>query len=848
MIAYRFGPVEVHADQRSLLIDGKPATLGARAFDVLVTLAEHAGRPVSKNDLLDAVWRGVVVEENNLQVQISTLRKLLGARAIATIPGRGYCLALVADAAPTGEPTGKSADGQSGRTAATARPLPEAPVLYGRAADITVLADLIRARHLVSVVGPAGIGKTRVAQAVVHVLHDAFADGVFFVDLASLADADLVPGTILRAIGAAMGGAANSDADTVAQSLADRRMLLVLDNCEHVLDAVDRLAAALRSRAPAVHVLITSQELLRQPGEHVYRLGPLAIPNASALQAAAATGAVELFVARARAAERRFELRDDNVAIVVEICRRLDGIPLAIELAAARVPLLRVEGVRDRLDQRFRLLTAGSRLALRRHQTLLAALEWSYALLSEAERFMFDRLGVFVGSFSLECAQDLAAADAMDEWQVLDHLGALVDKSLVNVEQGAPTRYRMLETTRAFALEQLASRGETEAAMRRHAELMLQVFEHFYATMLDEPRLITAVDRLAPDLDNVRGALRWAGAADGDRALAVALFGAVCARLGYFHYLIDKTERWQWCETLWPFAASAPAPHAARFWLACSEVGAAFAPAKGVEAAQRAVTLYRELGDRLGTHLACKQLAFASLQTGRLDAAMEALDQALALFDPAWPSWLRGQLHNVAALVLMHAPGALGAARAQAVEYLAAARQADSYTDVSGALAILVSAELALGNIDQAVALAGESVARHRVKPYASDDGLSLRSLATALMSGNRLDEAERAYRDALALVRRNYGTGAFVLYDAASLVALRGRIDDAARILAYAERVYDDQGRMPRLIARQLAERLLARVTAERSPDVAAQLRAEGRALTDDEACALAFPPVGAR
>ena len=373
--AYRFGLFEMQPDQRRLLIDGDPVALGSRAFDVLLALAERAGQLVTKIELLELVWPGVIVEENNLQVQISTLRKVLGPHAIATIPGRGYRLALAPDDASTEAARFESAPPATLAGSAALPDAPtESPALYGRAEDIAALSDLIRHHALVTVVGSAGIGKTRLAQAVVHELRNEFADGVVLVELAPLADPALVAVTVARALGL-MVGDVRTAVDLAAQALAGRRLLLVFDNCEHLLASVDHMLAALRKGAPSVHIVATSQELLRHPDEHVYRLGTLALPDEATVSSAREAGAVELFVARVQAVRPRFLLSDENVGAVVEICRRLDGLPLAIELAAARAPLLGVEGVRERLGERFRLLTAGSRLALLGNQTLRGA--WS---------------------------------------------------------------------------------------------------------------------------------------------------------------------------------------------------------------------------------------------------------------------------------------------------------------------------------------------------------------------------------------------------------------------------------------------------------------------------------------
>ncbi len=840
MTAYRFRSFELQPDQRQLLVEGRPIALGARAYDVLLVLAERAGRLVSKNELLELVWPGLVVEENNLQVQISTLRKVLGPQVISTIPGRGYRLALAPDDASQPD----QAPSTPAMPADDDDAVSESPRLYGRDDDIAALSDSVRRHALVTVVGPAGIGKTRLAKAVTHQLRIEFPDGAHVVDLAPLGDPALVVVTTARALGLTAGDELAA-LDLTVKALASRRLLLVLDNCEHLLDALDRMVAALRTGAPSVHILATSQELLRHPDEHVYRLGTLAVPAEATVAATRDAGAVELFVARTQAVEPQFVLGEDNVGAIVEICRRLDGIPLALELAAARVPLLGVEGVRERLDERFRLLTAGSRLALRRHQKLSAALEWSYQLLTEAEQAVFDRLGVFAGSFSLQCAQRLASDAAMDEWAVLDHLGALVDKSLVSADSGASPRYRMLETTRAFALQRLAVRDATTQTMRRHAEVMLELFEDFHRDMLRSTPPAKRAAQLAPDIDNLRGALRWASESGGDSRVAVALLGAVGSGQGYFHYVVSKAEASRWCETLRPLVDDTiPAMDAARFWLACAEQGASISPRAAIEDANRALLLYRNLGDRLGAYFACNMVMYASRQGGHMEEARHALDDALELRDPAWPPWVRAPLDNIAGIVLSDL-GAVSEARAHLLEYLAASRQMGSLVDEWTARSILVDLDMQEGKVQQAGAAASEMLAGAPVSREHLGDGRNLRTLATALMSAGRLEEADALYREALSMVKRNFGAGAYVLYDAATLLALRNCYDDSARVFAYAESYFQAKGFRPRRVAVRLRERLLSLLAAQRTPETLAQLFDEGHRLTDDEACALAFRPV---
>jgi predicted ATPase/DNA-binding winged helix-turn-helix (wHTH) protein len=525
---YRFGRFAMHAASRQLLVDGQPASLGARAFDVLHALIERRERLVTKNELLDLVWPVLVVEENNLQVQISSLRKLLGAQAIATIPGRGYRFTAAFDGADGGtqnlvasglRPAAKPADAPvAPRTNLPA----ELPQLYGRDTDLTALRRLIDEHRLVTVVGAGGIGKSRLAQAAAHALSARWPDGVWMVELAGLSDPALVPNAVAQALHIAMPGQSAAQDELVA-GMAPRTALLVLDNCEHLLDAVAVLVQAVMQGAPNVTLVATSQEPLRLPAEQQYRVVPLAVPSTTDAGDARDFGAIALLEARVRAVDPRFALNDESVPMAIDICRRLDGLPLAIELAAARVATLGLRPVRDKLDERFRLLTGGARATLRRHQTLRAALEWSHNLLNETEQAVFRRLGIFAGGFTMETAQAVAGDATLDEWAVLDHLSALVDKSLVVADAGEAPRYRLLESARAFALEHLAA-GETAETLRRHALAMRRFLERVDGTNLDgELRTDQYAALVLPELDNLRAAHAWAIGDGGDPEVAVAL-------------------------------------------------------------------------------------------------------------------------------------------------------------------------------------------------------------------------------------------------------------------------------------------------------------------------------------
>jgi predicted ATPase/DNA-binding SARP family transcriptional activator len=417
---------------------------------------------------------------------------------------------------------------------AAAAALPEAPPptnlpaptskLIGRATALAEVAELLGRHRLVTLIGAGGIGKTRLGLEVARQLLLAFADGVWIAELAPLADPGLVPVTVAVALGLALPAGAESP-ERVAAALGAKRLLLVLDNCEHVIEATARLAEALLRTNPHARVMATSREPLRAPGEYVYRVLPLQVPaegtedREDPLEAAA----VQLFVARAQAMDLRFALNARTAAITGAVCRRLDGIPLAIELAAARTTTLGVDGLAARLDDRFRLLTGGHRTALPRHQTLRATLDWSYELLPAIERTVLHRLAVFAGGFTLEAASAVATADHLGEPEVVDGITNLVAKSLVSVDlEGTVTRYRLLETTRAYALEKLAEGGERDQVARRHAEYYRDLFERAETERETRP---TAEPPAAygRQIDNARAALDWAFSPSGDAAIGVTL-------------------------------------------------------------------------------------------------------------------------------------------------------------------------------------------------------------------------------------------------------------------------------------------------------------------------------------
>jgi predicted ATPase/DNA-binding winged helix-turn-helix (wHTH) protein len=527
----KFGRFQVLPHRREVSAEGVPVPLGSRAFDVLMVLIEAGGELVTKDEILSRVWSGMVVEEHSLQFHISALRKVLGEDRgfIKTISGRGY--RFVADiTAAAGEQDALPDRGaaffsppQPDAESLTNLPAPTSD-LIGREAELSKATALLTAHRLVTLVGAGGIGKTRLGLEVARHFLPRFANGVWVAELGVLSDPDLVPVTVATAIGLELPAGAVTP-ERVATALGAKRLLLVLDNCEHVIDAAASMAEALLRATPAAHVMATSREPLRAEDEHLYRVPPLAVPaeGTEDIEDLLRYGAVRLFVARMRATEPHFAPDQRIAAAIAAICRRLDGIALAIELAAARAAALGVNGVAAHLDDRFHLLTGGRRTALPRHQTLRAALDWSDALLPERERVVFRRLSIFANGFALKAATAVAANVEIAASDVVDCVANLVAKSLVMIDvSGATVRYRLLETTRAYAREKLTESGELGQVARAHAEHYRDVFERAQVEWETRPTVEWVAD-YGRGIDDLRAALDWAFSPRGDTSIGVAL-------------------------------------------------------------------------------------------------------------------------------------------------------------------------------------------------------------------------------------------------------------------------------------------------------------------------------------
>ena len=523
--AFSFGPFRFLPAQQLLLEGEAPVRLSSRALEILAALVERRGDLVSKGDLMARAWPNTFVEDGNLKVHVAALRRALGEgqpgrRYVATVSGRGYrFVAPVEVYEPEMPPP------HFGGASQRAHNLPASPTrAIGRADTINVLQRELARYRFVTVVGPGGIGKTTVALAVAEALIDAYEHSVRFVDLAPLQDPHFIPSSLASALGLTL-----QSENTVAGILAclrDKQMLIVLDSCEHVIDAAASVAEQIITAGAGLHVLATSREALRAKGERVHRLPPLeSPPSSSKLTAARALifPAVQLFVERAAAIVDGFQLTDADAPVVADICRNLEGIALAIELAATRIDAFGIRELAALLNDRFRLLQHGTRTALTRHRSLAAALDWSYEFLPELERIILRRLSVFAGAFTLESAGAVAGRAGITSAEVIEGVANLVAKSLVSADiSGAVVQYRLLDTTRVYALQKLTASGELEAFLRRHAEHHRDLFERAEAEWATRPSAEWQAD-YGRKIDDLRSALNWAFTAGGDVSIGVTL-------------------------------------------------------------------------------------------------------------------------------------------------------------------------------------------------------------------------------------------------------------------------------------------------------------------------------------
>ena len=712
---YRFGPFELQPDKRRLLSDGATISVRPRAFDLLVALVDRAGHLVTKDELLARVWPKTLVEEAALHVQVSALRKVLGADAITTVSGRGYQFTVPVT----------TGDGQADRASKPKHNLPYLLTSFiGREQEIVQLEELMTANRLVTLTGAGGAGKTRLAIEAASRLVDAFPDGVWLVELAALSDAQPVPKAVAQAL-ALKEQPARSLIETLGDYLASKKLLLVLDNAEHLVEACVQFVDLILSRSPDVAILVTSRERLGMAGELTYRVPSLTVPvrgDNFAPDALLAYEGVRLFVDRARLLRPDFSVTAENVASLASICYRLDGIPLAIELAAPRLRSMSVEELSQGLDQRFALLTDGSRSALPRHRTLRSMLDWSYNLLTDVDQAMLRRVSVFAGGWTLAAAEHVCTGDGIEKSDTIGLLTSLADKNLIVTEEheGA-TRYRMLDTIRQYALDRLCETDEEARWRNRHFAWVLALAEESFEP-LTGPDQGLWLERTARELDNFRAALRWAI----DKKLPDALRMAPNLSRWWVRRA-HATEAREWFSRLLDVI---PRDQAKRDrGRALSAVGNLALHQGAHDEAERlfreSLALFRELDDARASAYVQTNLALLALARGQYADAEPLLVECATLARSLNDAHLLAvNLGNLA--VVIHARGDGDKACTLFEESLTLARDVGASFLISGVLSARGRAECRDGNLESAEAsfVEGLTIAGDLTDPDAAAEAL----------------------------------------------------------------------------------------------------------------------------
>jgi predicted ATPase/DNA-binding winged helix-turn-helix (wHTH) protein len=813
----RIGPFEVYPSERLLRAEGTAVEIGARAFDLLLVLAENPGRLVTKAALIERVWPRLVVDENNLPTQIASLRRVLGAGAIRTVPRFGYRLDLPVSRAPVVDGAPATAPGRGQET------VPDGAVragtLIGRAADLEAIRDALARDRLVTLVGAAGVGKSRLAQEVIAIEAERRGIQGRTVALEPLDAAERLPSAIALAVGVPLpeGG---DRFEGLGRALEGSREFIVLDGAEHLAGGIAESLAALAAQAPELRILVTSQTPLGRMGETVYRLNPLPVDDA-----------VRLFAQRAAQADQRFELGSGNAATVEEICRRLDGNPLAVELAAARVASFGLAALLAHLDDRFRLLKLSGNAAGGRHGVLQAAFDWSYRLLGGSEQRVFDRLGSFPGSFSLDAAAHSVADDAIDVPGAIDLVGRLVDRSLVTMLPGEPARFSLLETARCYARSRLEATGATAESSRGMARATLRLLDRAYEAYWSVDEALWLHEH-EPELDNVRAALEWARSKD--PALAVALYASAWPL--FVEADLQEEGRAAHADAVALLNDAMLPARLARFWEAVAAYDSERQFDRARYAAELAAGLYGKSGDARGQAYALMQLALNWRDD--LEGAGRALATARRLQQPSWPTRLLAHGAIVEGALLASA-GRFAESRAsyrRALDHALAASERQALAATVHIVELDIACDALPGALQLARPLAMSL--RHSGRRETRQELLVL--LCGALLLAGEVDEARAAGVELLDLSRRLGFGKLYLALDAMALLAARGgHLPLAARMAVAAESAHAGHGQSRR---RPAAERVRAALHAALDSALGSGWRdavaGDGGPLDEEDAC----------
>jgi predicted ATPase/DNA-binding winged helix-turn-helix (wHTH) protein len=816
---YRFGNFRLYPAQRLLLCGDDKAEIGQTTLSFTIFLVENAGRQLTKRAIVAGTWHKTVVGESTFANHVTAFRTQFGEDALITINGQGYQCTLLVE--PLREPPPELLPVRP----ASPHSLPiRAAIAFGREAELAQAATELGRHRVLSVVGPGGMGKTWLAVELGWRLAETFPGGVHLIDLAPIRDAAAIPIAMAKVLGVSLRGT-RPPSDVVASSLRSRqKLLLILDSCEYVAEPVGALVEALRA-IPQLSILVTSQLVLGLADEQVLRLGPLAPADAAAL-----------FVDHVRAGKGSFVLDGSNVAIVAEICRRLDFIPNALQLAAGRARKLDIESVRRALasDERFRMLNNGPHNAASRQQTLIATVDWSHGLLAESDQAVFRRLSAFAGGFSPEAAIAVAGSEGCDRWDMIDALDRLVDRSLLIFETGERPRYRLLETLRLYGARKLAEQAEADQIAARLVQYYIGVFDQADAAWETIPD--AEWQRLyGIEIDNIRTALDWTLSERSRIALGVALFGGA-GRLWHMLDLVPEGRRY--CdELIQKIDRTVPAAYEARLHRRGALLWRHADRRKSAELVERSALLCREIGDWLDLASALALVGSQKLYLDQHVDAKASLDEAWHLLGAS--DRLKSQisiLTDLGALAL--AMNNLEQARQHHVDALELARKMKDTFRESNVLISLGDLEFRLGAPHRAIECAREAISNIRAIGQKLNLPAALTNLAAYHLLSGQADRARPCATEALAILAEDGGHWLrLCLQGWALLAALENRYPEAAQLAGYVDADYRRAGEIREPIEQMVADRVSAICADNLTPSVANDFFADGATWTEEHA-----------
>jgi non-specific serine/threonine protein kinase len=712
----------------------------------------------------------------------------------------------------------------------------------GREREIAEVKRLLSTIYLLTLTGSGGCGKTRLALQVAADLVEEYSNGVWLVELASLSDPSLVPQAVARALDVSE-QPGRPLTETLSDFLRPKSLLLMLDNCEHLIEACARLSEDLLHACPNLKILATSREALGIAGETPWRVPSLSLPDPQRLKSIEASvltqyEAVRLFIDRAATVLPSFTVTNKNASVVAQICCRLDGIPLAIELGAARVKVLSVEQIADRLDDRFRLLTGGSRTAIPRHQTLLATIDWSYDLLSEAERALLRRLSVFAGGWTLPAAEAVCVGEGIEGHEILDLLTRLVDKSMVMVvEHSGEARYRLLETIRQYGRDKLLEAGEESVLGKKHLEWFLALTEEA-EPKLNGPDQVLWLERLEPEHDNLRAALGWSlRSGEGEHGLRLArALERFWRTRGYI------SEVWRWHEETLSKSEGASASLRAKVLRIAGDVAVAQGNIEqAVKTLEESLALSRVTGDK-------RDIAYALLSRGHMGLVVlnqddygqvvALLEEGLALFQGLQDK--RGIAESLRLLGEMALrQGDYSRANALLEESLALFQELGDKLSIAISLHMLGDTATRQGDYNRAKTLLEDSLSMFREIRSKLSTGQSLHRLGLAVLRQGDYDRAEALFEEGLTMF---YEAGmksgiAECLEGLAELAGATGQLERAGQLSGAAEALREAIRHPIQPSDRPPYDRSVAAVRARLGEEAFAKVWEEGRKMKLEEA-----------